>query len=83
MRDYMTEIGLSADGSAVMINGVEVSANCHLCAATEKFALDTHKLIAYNKPKRWALHYGGTPKNPKRFFICDTCAKAICNGGQH
>lgn len=66
------DISLSKDGSAMVINGRESLALCHMCNTTEPF--DIHIKV---KPKRWFLMYGGTPKSPKRFFICSNCSKTI------
>jgi hypothetical protein len=74
-------IELSADGSALVVNKREKQALCHFCGSASPFTVPiSHPLngsLFFNKPNKWALIYGGTRKAPKRFFICESCAKEI------
>lgn len=73
---------LSKDESAVVKDGVETAAICHFCKATKEFGLPAlgalNSSIVYNKPQKWAVIFGGTKRDPKRFFICNGCAKSVC-----
>lgn len=79
----ITSIALSNDGSAVVIDNMEKKAICHFCNETKEFGLPAigalNSPVVYNKPQKWAVVFGGTRRAPKRFFICDRCAKGICN----
>lgn len=75
-------IGLSKDGAALVVDNREVQALCHFCHTSEAFAIPSlgalNTTMVYNKPNKWALIFGGNMRSPKRFYICDGCAKGIC-----
>lgn len=76
-------ISVSKDGSAMVIDNRETQAICHFCGKSEGFAVPSlgllNSLFVYNKPQKWAVIFGGTRREPKRFFICEACAKSICS----
>lgn len=82
----MTDIGvksieLSKDGSAMVVDGREVTALCYFCRIAGSFEIPSKsrfvRNIISNKPEKWSLIYGGTQRQPKRFFICEGCIKKI------
>lgn len=71
----------SEDGSALLIGGRETQALCHFCGVAGELPQPSGVLI-HSKPSKWALLHGGSPRQPKRFFICEKCAKAIVHSTQ-
>lgn len=80
----VASIQLSRDGAAIVVNERETHALCKFCGNSEPFAVPSLGALdmpyVYNKPQKWAVIFGGTRREPKRFFICEGCAKGICNG---
>lgn len=78
----VSDIKLSLDGSALVVNQREVHALCHFCGDAAPFDIPFkspfNNSVFYSKPKKWALIGGGTKRQPKRFFICKYCAEVIC-----
>jgi hypothetical protein len=57
---------------------VEITVLCHFCSAQKAVGLEEHT-HPMHRPHKWALVMGGTPRKPKRFFICTNCAKLMVN----
>lgn len=77
----VNNIQLSTDGAAIVVDEREIEGVCHFCGGTKEFAVPSvaANVPVYNKPQKWALIFGGTLRQPKRFFICNGCAKSICS----
>lgn len=69
----ITNIDLSKDGSALIVNDREVQAICHFCGTYAPFAI---KGATY-KPEKWSMLYSQNRTFAKRFFICVECIHSL------
>ena len=87
MQNQIQSLSISPDGAAMQTTYFEkevdavitrdIAALCKFCSAQQEF--DSITRTMFQKPRKWALLVGGTPKNPLRFYICTDCCKEIAH----